>query len=116
MSHLDCDPPVSLELLDSYHNRRLSSAEENQVRQHLVSCRDCQRLLLDWVDFMESDRQESRLWSAELMAVWEEWGGRLGETPLSRSDRPPSCPPPCSNPPPPRGEGRSDSSEWIRLS
>jgi len=32
------------------------------------------------------------------------------------NDRPPSCPPPCSNPPPPRGEGRGSSrrGQWTR--
>lgn len=64
---------ADLALLDEYHRGRLSAPQEDQVRQHLVLCRRCQELLLDWAAFLDTEHTPSRFWSAELTSAWEEW-------------------------------------------
>lgn len=64
---------ASIEVLDDYHAGRLSATEEDQVREHLVLCKACQGLMLDWAEFQSEERRPSRFWSAELSAAWDEW-------------------------------------------
>jgi Putative zinc-finger len=44
--------------LSFYHARKLSPEEEDQVREHLVECKRCRDLLLEYAEFVEDDEEE----------------------------------------------------------
>jgi Putative zinc-finger len=46
--------------LSFYHARKLSPEEEDRVRNHLVECKRCRDLLLEYAEFMEDDEEEEQ--------------------------------------------------------
>lgn len=45
--------------LSFYHARKLSPKEEDRVREHLVECKRCRDLLLEYAEFMEDEEEET---------------------------------------------------------
>lgn len=67
--------------LSFYHARKLSPEEEDRVREHLVECKRCRDLLLEYAEFMADEEEEKREGVADLAAAadWQRLRARMGE-------------------------------------
>lgn len=67
--------------LSFYHARKLSPEEEDRVRDHLVECKRCRDLLLEYAEFMEDEEEETPAGVADFGAAadWQRLRGRIGE-------------------------------------
>jgi len=96
MPSIDQHPPP--EILVAYHERRLSDPEAEDVREHLVACRDCTAQLLGLADLLDGDggAGADEISRSDLDAAWQRQRERL--LPLAPvvplRDRKPGTPPP----------------------
>lgn len=107
-------PHPTPEQLADYHAGKLSSEDEEAIRDHLALCPECAELFLDLVDFAspEPTRDISGLTDEEVDAAWQEMRARLSGTPAAgkppdspEARAPRAVPEPVPEPPPePRAE------------
>jgi anti-sigma factor RsiW len=74
---------ATLEELIAYHGGELAAEEKKRVQDHLVWCRECVTLLLDWEAFLNAKYEDAHQPSeAEVEAAWQRMQRRLREEKL----------------------------------
>lgn len=67
------------ETLFAYHERSLSAAEAERVQEHLVECRECADVVVDFAAFpdLEPPSEEHRLTPVAVRSQWRELQARI---------------------------------------
>lgn len=62
----------SIQQLGAYHRGQLLEEEEELIRDHFLFCRDCRKLMLELVEFLDSAPRPSRSTGGAVVAAWQE--------------------------------------------
>jgi hypothetical protein len=59
------------EELIAYHAGNLSRENDERLQSHLVWCRECLDLLLDWMKFTQPEERQPQISDAQVAAAWQ---------------------------------------------
>jgi hypothetical protein len=62
----------SIQQLGAYHRGQLIEEEEEGIRDHFLFCRDCRKLMLELVEFLDGAPRPSRSTGDAIVAAWQE--------------------------------------------
>jgi hypothetical protein len=64
--------------MGAYHRGKLTDEEEEEIREHLLSCRECRELMLELVSFLDGPSRQSRSSGEEIVTAWKQLQSTLG--------------------------------------